>query len=271
MPSPAVRVERIPTLRDNYTYLIIDSETGEAAVVDAPEARPVIARVEKLGVRVVKVLSTHHHPDHSAANPELAAHFKAPVYGHQSDAARLPGFTNGVAEGDTVAIGRLKAQVIFIPAHTRGHVAYVLPGAVFCGDTLFAGGCGRLFEGTPAMMHEALNVKLAKLPDETRVYCGHEYTENNLRFAETLEPENAALRERIQRVRAARSKVASDWHDATEAEMTVPSTLREERDTNPFMRAHSAQLVASVRARMPDAPSDPVGILGAVRALKDKF
>ena len=271
MPAPSFRVERIPTQRDNYTYLIVDGETREAAVVDAPEAAPVIARVEKLGVRVVKVLSTHHHPDHSAANPELAKHFGAPVFGHASDSNRLPGFTNGLAEGDTVAIGRLKAQVIFIPAHTRGHVAYVLPGAVFCGDTLFAGGCGRLFEGTPAMMHEALNVKLARLPDETRVYCGHEYTENNLRFALTLEPSNEALRERMERVRAVRASVASDWHHASEAEMTVPSTLGEERATNPFMRAHSFELAANVRAKLPDAPTDPVGILGAVRALKDKF
>ncbi|HTO54512.1 MAG TPA: hydroxyacylglutathione hydrolase [Myxococcota bacterium] len=271
MPLPALRVERIPTLRDNYTYLIIDSETREAAVVDAPEAAPVVARVERLGVRVTKILSTHHHPDHSAANPELATRFKAPVYGHVSDAARLPGFTNGLEEGNRVAIGRLEAEVVFIPAHTRGHIAYVLPGAVFCGDTLFAGGCGRLFEGTPAMMHEALNVKLARLPDDTRVYCGHEYTENNLRFAQTLEPESAALRERVARVRAARASVASDWHDAREAEMTVPSTLAEERATNPFMRASSPELYAHVRARLPETPNDPVAILGAVRALKDRF
>jgi hydroxyacylglutathione hydrolase len=271
MPAPALRVERIPTLRDNYTYLIIDSGTGEAAVVDAPEAAPVVARVDQLGVRVVKVLSTHHHPDHSAANPELAARFGAPVLGHASDKSRLPGFTQGLEEGNRVAIGRLEAEVVFIPAHTRGHIAYVLPGAVFCGDTLFAGGCGRLFEGTPAMMHEALNVKLARLPDDTRVYCGHEYTENNLRFALTLEPGNTALQERMARVRATRAAPASDWHRATEAEMTVPSTLAEERATNPFMRAHSAELVASVRARQPDTATDPVSILGAVRALKDRF
>jgi hydroxyacylglutathione hydrolase len=121
------------------------------------------------------------------------------------------------------------------------------------------------------MMHEALNVKLARLPDDTRVFCGHEYTENNLRFAETLEPGNAALKQRIARVRAARASVASDWHDATEAEMTVPSTMADEKATNPFMRAHSAELVAQVRARMPEVQTDPVSILGAVRALKDKF
>src|SRR5262245_787507 len=265
------RVERIPTLRDNYTYLIIDEATREAAVVDAPEAAPVVERIEKLGVRLTKVLSTHHHPDHSAANPELAARYGVPVFGHQSDARRLPGFSDGLAEGDHVQIGGLTGGVLFIPAHTRGHIAYVFPGALFCGDTLLAGGCGRLFEGTPAMMHEALNVKLARLPDTTRVYCGHEYTENNLRFALTLEPANAALVERMARVRAARARVARDWHQAGEAEMTVPSTLADERATNPFMRAHSAELLAAVRARLPETPSDPIAVLGAVRALKDKF
>ena len=269
---PAIpRVERIPTLRDNYTYLIVDDATREAAVVDAPEAAPVVERIEKLGVRLTKVLSTHHHPDHSAANPELAARYRVPVFGHQSDANRLPGFTDGLAEGDHVRVGNLVAGVLFIPAHTRGHIAYVFPSALFCGDTLFAGGCGRLFEGTPAMMHEALNVKLARLPDATRVYCGHEYTENNLRFALTLEPGNPALVERMARVRAVRATVASDWHQASEAEMTVPSTLGEERATNPFMRAHSAELQASVRARLPETPNDPIAVLGAVRALKDKF
>jgi hydroxyacylglutathione hydrolase len=266
-----MRVERIPTLRDNYTYLVIDEKTGEAAVIDAPEAEPVEARVAKLGVRLTQVLSTHHHPDHSGANPALAARYRVPVRGHRSDAKRIPGFTDGLEEGDRVRIGELEAEVLFIPAHTRGHIAYHFPGAVFCGDTLFAGGCGRLFEGNPQMMHEALNVKLAKLPDATLVYCGHEYTEANLRFALTLEPGNAALVERMAGVKARRARAASDWHDATEAEMTVPSTLGDERATNPFMRASSPELVASVRKLLPDTPSDPVRVLGAVRALKDKF
>jgi hydroxyacylglutathione hydrolase len=266
-----MRVERVPTLRDNYTYLVIDDATNEAAVIDAPEAAPVIARVERLGVRVTKVMSTHHHLDHSCENPELAARFGAPVVGHRSDSARIPGFTDGVEAGDEVRVGGLAAKVLFIPAHTRAHVAYAFPGAVFCGDTLFAGGCGRLFEGNPQMMHEALNVTLAKLPDATLVYCGHEYTENNLRFALTLEPSNAALVERMARVRERRARAAADWHDATEAEMTVPSTLADERATNPFMRAHSAELQANVRKALPDTPPDPVSVLGAVRALKDKF
>ncbi len=266
-----MRVERIPTLRDNYTYLVIDPASNEAAVIDAPEAAPVIARIEKLGVRLTKVLSTHHHLDHSGANPELSKRYQVPVIGHASDSVRIPGFTTGVEEGDRVRVGGLEAEVVFIPAHTRGHVAYVFPGAVFCGDTLFAGGCGRLFEGNPQMMHEALNVKLAKLPDETRVYCGHEYTEANLRFAFTLEPENRALAARIARVMALRAHAAKDWHDATEAEMSVPSTLADERATNPFMRAASPELIANVRKQLPETAADPISVLGAVRALKDRF
>lgn len=265
-----MRIERIPTLRDNYTYLVIDEKTGEAAVIDAPEAAPVVDRVTRLGVRLTQVLSTHHHPDHSGANPELAARYRVPVRGHRSDAKRIPGFTDGLEEGDRVRVGELEAEVLFIPAHTRGHIAYHFPGAVFCGDTLFAAGCGRLFEGDPAMMHRALNVVLAALPAETAVYCGHEYTENNLRFALTLEPGNAALQERYKRVQERRARRAADWHDATPDEMTVPSTIGEEKRTNPFMRVESPELVASVRRTHPDAES-AVAILGAVRRMKDSF
>ena len=168
-------VERIPTLADNYTYLLVCEATREAAVVDAPETQPVIDRAEALGARVTKVLSTHHHPDHSAANPELARRYGAPVFGHASDESRLPVFTDGLEEGDRIEIGDQEASILFIPAHTRGHIAYVFEAsaALFCGDTLFAAGCGRLFEGTPEMMYEALCEKLARLPDDTRVFCGH--------------------------------------------------------------------------------------------------
>jgi len=237
-----LHVERIPTLRDNYTYLLLCRESGEAAVVDAPEAEPVIRRVDALGARVTKILSTHHHPDHAAANPVLAERWRAPVYGHASDAGRLAGMTHGLEEGDRVEVGRARARVLHIPAHTRGHIAYVFDedAAVFCGDTLFAAGCGRLFEGTPEMMFRAL-AKLAALPDETRVYCGHEYTESNLRFAAHVEPDNAAVREKLARVQALRARKAADWHDAREEEMTIPSTLGEERATNPFVRAGSAE------------------------------
>ena len=266
-----MRVERIPTLGDNYTYLIIDEATNEAAAVDAPEAGPVVARVDALGVNLTKVLSTHHHWDHSAANPELAQRYQAPVFGHASDAERIPGFTNGLEEGDRIKVGQLEAEVIFIPAHTRGHIAYVFPDAVFCGDTLFAAGCGRLFEGNPKMMHEALNLKLGRLPDQTRVYCGHEYTESNLRFALSVEPNNAATQKKMEWVRARRAKAASDWHDATEAEFSIPSTIGDEKATNPFMRVDSPAIIESVRKAHPASDADPVTILGHIRAMKDSF
>jgi hydroxyacylglutathione hydrolase len=250
-----LRVERVPTLRDNYSYVLVCEQTGEAAIVDAPEAEPLVRRVEALGCRVTRILSTHHHPDHSAANPELAKRYGAPVYGHVSDGDRIPGFTDGLTESSTMRVGREEARILFIPAHTRAHIAYVFDGAqaLFCGDTLFAAGCGRLFEGTPEMMFRALHEKLGRLPDATRVYCGHEYTEGNLRFALHVEPDNAAVKEKTLRVRRIRAGAAADWHDATPDEMTVPSTLAEERATNPFLRARDA------------------AELGARRAAKDRF
>lgn len=266
-----MKVERIPTLSDNYTYLIIDEATNEAAIVDAPEFDPVVRRVDELRVRVTHVLSTHHHWDHSGANPELAERYGTPVLGHVSDADRIPGFTHGLEEGDTLQIGELEAEILFIPAHTRGHIAYVFPEAVFCGDTLFAAGCGRLFEGTPEMMYRALVEKLARLPDETRVYCGHEYTESNLRFALHVEPGNRAVREKLEWVQNRRSKAAPDWHDATDAEMTIPSTIGEEKATNPFLRVDSPEIIETVRKTEPDAPTDGVSILARIREMKDGF
>jgi hydroxyacylglutathione hydrolase len=246
-----LRVERIPTLRDNYTYLIVCEASGEAAVVDAPEEAPVVARAEGLGVRITKILSTHHHYDHSQANPALAKRYDAPVYGHRSDEGRLPGQTHGLEEGDSVSVGREQARILFIPAHTRGHIAYVFDDAqaVFCGDTLFAAGCGRLFEGTPEMMYTALCEKLAALPDATRVYCGHEYTASNLRFAAHVEPDNAAVKKAIERVARIRANAAADWHDAGPDEMTIPSTIGDERATNPFMRSADAAELGRRRAQ----------------------
>jgi hydroxyacylglutathione hydrolase len=190
---------------------------------------------------------------------------------YASDERRLPGFTDGLEEGDRVAIGGLEAEVLFIPAHTSGHIAYVFDDAVFCGDTLFVAGCGRLFEGTAEMMYEALNVKLSRLADDVRVFCGHEYTRSNLDFALHVEPANRALQEQRAWVDERRSKAAPDWHDATDAEMTVPSTLREERATNPFMRVDSAEIQESVRKQYGECPSDPAQILGRLRAMKDGF
>jgi hydroxyacylglutathione hydrolase len=251
-----LQIERIPTLSDNYTYLVICEDTREAAVVDAPEADPVLARVQETGARVTKILSTHHHPDHAMANPKLAEAFGGvPVYGHVSDANRLAGFTDGVDEGDSVRVGNQTARVLFIPSHTTGHVAYVFDEAkaLFSGDMLFAAGCGRLFEGTAEMMYTALCVKLSALPDDMRVYCGHEYTRSNLEFAAHVEPDNADVARKLAWAREVRAKAAADWHDATPEEMTIPSTIGDEKKTNPFMRS-------------PDAAE-----LGRRRTLKDNF
>jgi hydroxyacylglutathione hydrolase len=250
-----LQIERIPTWQDNYSYLLICEETRDAAIVDAPEADPVVRRIEETGARVSKILSTHHHADHSMANPSLAERYGASVIGHISDSGRLPGYTEGVDEGDTVTVGNQTARVLFIPSHTTGHVAYVFDEAkaLFSGDMLFAGGCGRLFEGTAEMMYTALCEKLSKLPDDMRVFCGHEYTESNLRFAAHVEPDNTAVAEKLERVQKIRANAAPDWHDATPAEMTIPSTIGEEKRTNPFMR-------------VPDAAE-----LGRRRTLKDSF
>ena len=250
-----LQIERIPTWQDNYTYLLICDETRDAAIVDAPEADPVIRRVDATGARVSKILSTHHHPDHSMANPDLAKLYDAPVYGHHSDADRIPGFTNGLDEGDTIDVGNQTARILFIPSHTMGHIAYVFDEAraLVSGDMLFAGGCGRLFEGDAQMMYTALCEKLAALPDDMRVFCGHEYTEGNLMFAAHVEPDNQAVAEKLARVQQIRAGKAADWHDATPDEMTIPSTIGEEKATNPFMRSSDA------------------AELGRRRSLKDNF
>ncbi|MBW2267912.1 MAG: hydroxyacylglutathione hydrolase [Deltaproteobacteria bacterium] len=247
----SLHIERIPTFGDNYTYLLTCEATGEAAVLDAPEEQPVIDRIEASGAKVKKILTTHHHPDHCEAHPKLAEKYGAPVYGHVSDQNRLSGMTNGLEEGDSIRVGNEEARILFIPAHTSGHIAYVFDEAkaIFCGDTLFAGGCGRIFEGTPEMMYTALVEKLGALPDDYRVYCGHEYTESNLVFAAHVEPDNAAIREKLERVKKIRSHAASDWHDATPAEMTIPSTLGEERATNPFLRARNSDELGKIRAQ----------------------
>ena len=254
----------VPQLSDNYAYLLIDGETGEAAVVDCAEAAPVLAEVQRRAVRLTTVLATHHHFDHVGGNGDLLASVAGlRIYGSADDAPRIPGITHRVRDGDAVEVGRLRGRVILIPAHTSGHVAYYFPveRAVFTGDTLFAGGCGRLFEGDAAQMMASLG-KLSALPDDTRVYCGHEYTEKNLRFALTLEPANRALQEKMAAVETLRRA----------GRPTVPSTIGEEKATNPFLRTESPELAASVRTRRADVPAgDRVALFAAVRQLKDRY
>jgi hydroxyacylglutathione hydrolase len=257
-----VRVVPVAVLQDNYSYLVIDEEEGSAAVVDCAEVDPVLEAAERLGVTIRAVLATHHHFDHVGGNEEIARRIPVRVYGNAADASRIPALTDGVRPGDPVRIGRLVGAVLSIPAHTSGHIAYHFPRerTVFTGDTLFAGGCGRLFEGDSAQMMRSLAC-LAELPDDTNVYCGHEYTVRNLEFAATLEPENRAIADKLAWARSRRA----------EGQPTIPTTIASERATNPFLRTRSPELRRSIRARFPDADEDDVRIFAYTRRLKDEF
>ena len=255
-----MKITQIPLLRDNYGYLVVCEKTDQAAIVDPSEADPVLRRVEQEKVELVAILNTHHHRDHTGGNEGLLARHKLAVYGHKSDRNRIAGLTNGVDDGDELQIGEIKGNVFFIPGHTTGHVAYLFENNLFCGDTLFTAGCGRLFEGTPEQMHASLK-KLTALPDNTKVWCGHEYTESNLRFAMSVEANNPALVARFARVQGLRARGLS----------TVPSTMAEERETNPFLRWDSKEIQASVAAVAPGARLDPVSVFATVRKMKDAF
>jgi hydroxyacylglutathione hydrolase len=258
-----MRIVPIPVLADNYAYLIIDETTKEAGVVDPSEAGPVADAIRKEGVQLLSIINTHHHWDHVGGNKDLLKEFPGiKVYGHKRDKDRTPGITNLVDEGDTLSIGQHQGRFLFIPCHTSGHVALYFPEekAVFTGDTLFIAGCGRLFEGTAADMHNNM-VKLTALPDDTRVYCGHEYTVKNLQFALTLEPSNAKAQAKLQWAQDMRAK----------KQPTIPSTVAEEKELNPFVRVHNAELQANVKKQFPELKIDPVAILEKTRYLKDNF
>lgn len=263
----SLKVVPVPQLDDNYAYLVIDSASSEAAVVDVAEAGSVAAAASSEGVRITAILSTHHHYDHVGGNQDLITALSddaLKVYGHVDDASKIPGITNPLSDQDTFQVGGLGVRALFIPAHTRGHLAYWFEddGAVFTGDTLFAGGCGRLFEGDARQMKASLE-KLAALPDTTLVYCGHEYTQGNLTFAATLEPNNQALTQRREEVAALRAA----------GKPTVPSSIALEKATNPFLRSENSELRASVLAASADlaADSDADAIFAATRTLKDCF
>ena len=255
-----MNITQIPLLRDNYGYLVVCDKTNQAAVIDPSEAEPVLRRIGQEKVTLTAILNTHHHRDHTGGNEGILAAHRVRVYGHKSDRARVFGMTDGVDEGDEIQIGELKGKVFFIPGHTTGHVAYLFENNLFCGDTLFTAGCGRLFEGTAEQMHGSLK-KLMALPDNTKIYCGHEYTESNLRFAMTVEGKNPKLAARFERVQGLRARGTA----------TVPSTLEEEKLTNPFLRWDSEEIQASVKAAAPGSRGDPVSVFAAVRKMKDAF
>jgi hydroxyacylglutathione hydrolase len=234
----ALTVTGIPCLSDNYVWLLQDAATGAIAVCDPGEADPAIAAVERLGGRLDLILLTHHHGDHIGGVSALQARFGGKIIGAAADAHRLPKLDQAVRAGDTVSLGSAAGMVLETPGHTVGHIAFYFPDgpAVLCGDTLFALGCGRLLEGSAAQMHASLQA-LAALPPDTRVCCGHEYTESNARFALTVEPGNQALIARATHVRNLRAA----------GQPTVPTTIAMERAENPFMRAADVARLAAIR------------------------
>jgi hydroxyacylglutathione hydrolase len=254
----ALQVQQIPCLQDNYGYLIHDPGSGLTASIDTPDATAIGRALAGHGWKLDYILNTHHHSDHAGGNLALKAKTGCVIVGSRADAARIPGIDILVGEGDRFSLGAHEARIFETSGHTVGHICYVFDAdrAAFVGDTLFSLGCGRLFEGTPAQMWASLQ-KLMALPDDVRVYCAHEYTENNGRFAVTMEPRNVALAARVAEVAALRAA----------GRPTVPSTIGLEKATNPFLRPASPELRQTLG--MGTAPD--VDVLGETRRRKDQF
>jgi len=257
-----LEIHQVPAWQDNLSWLAVCTQTGSAAVVDGPESDPVLAYCRDHGIQLDGILNTHTHGDHIGINRDLARAGLLQgmrVVGPGSRPKDVPGITEPVFDGDTVQLGSAVGQVMLTEGHIDGHVCYLFDDVLFCGDTMFGAGCGYLFDGPPAKMFDSLT-RLAALSGHTRVCCAHEYTEDNLRFAWMLEPDNAALADRIQRV----------WRVRAEGGCSVPSTIGEERATNPFLRGDSPTLRAALAARLPAADlSTPVATFAAIRQLKD--
>lgn len=257
-----MQVFRISVLSDNYIFLLYDNKQNIAAVVDPAEAKPVLTKLHELKAELVAIFNTHHHYDHVGGNQQLIDKFpQLTVYGGSSDKGRIPGQQVFLEDGDRVSFSHRTAEVLFVPGHTRAHIAYYFSpenstetGELFCGDTLFAGGCGRLFEGTPAQMVNSLS-KIRGLPDNTRVWCAHEYTLKNLQFAMTVDGENPKLQQRFEQVKIHRSR----------QQATVPSLLGLEKHTNPFLRWEKPALRKATHSQ------DSVQTFARLRGMKDKF
>ncbi|KAL7209135.1 hypothetical protein ACSBR1_030809 [Camellia fascicularis] len=259
MTSSSLEVEMIPCLSDNYAYLLHDVNTGTVGVVDPSEALPVIDALSRKNRNLTYILNTHHHYDHTGGNMELKEMYGAKVIGSEIDRDRIPGIDMVLKDGDKWMFAGHEVLVIETPGHTRGHISFFFPGsqAIFTGDTLFSLSCGKLFEGTPEQMFSSLK-KIASLPDDTSVYCGHEYTLSNSEFALSIEPGNEALKSYAAHVAHLRNKGLP----------TIPTTLRKEKLCNPFLRTSSMEIRQSLK--IPDTANDAEA-LGAIRQAKDNF
>jgi len=252
-----MKVIVVPALSDNFSYLVVDKSTGNAFAVDPVAPDSMLEAAKKENATITHVLTTHHHSDHAGGNKDMAEKVHGVKVLGGDD--RIPAMTQKVGNGDHVAIGNIKVDVFFTPCHTSGHVLYLAKQdgeeAIFTGDTLFVAGCGRFFEGNAQQMHHALNTVIAALPDATKVYCGHEYTKKNLEFALTVDPNNAAVKQKLQ------------WAEAQlkKGEHTVPSTIGEEKKTNPFMRVVDPDFVKSLKQE------DHIAAMDHLRNLKNNF
>lgn len=255
---PGMEIIQVPVLSDNYVYVLRDVQSGKTAVVDPAVAQPILSVLNERDWKLDYILNTHHHADHTGGNRELKMVHHCQVVGADHDADRILGIDIRLKEGEAFHLGELEAAVIGVPGHTTGHIAYWFAGAdaLFCGDTLFSLGCGRLFEGTPAQMWTSLR-RIRDLPETTQIYCAHEYTLNNGEFALTVEPNNQDLKARVSQVRKLRR----------DGRPTVPSVLGEERRCNPFLRADRPEF----QGAMGMLGADPVSVFAEVRRRKDVF
>jgi len=253
-----LEIEQIATRNDNYVYLIRDISSNRVAAVDPSDADPVIEALNKLDWILTDIINTHHHNDHTGGNLELKEKYNCSITGPRADHDRIAGIDLDVGDGDRYFLGDSEAMVFDTPGHTRGHIAFWFPEsiALFCGDTLFALGCGRTFEGTPQQMWESLK-KLRNLPDETKVFCAHEYTQANAKFAVSVDSKNEKLLKRAENIDKLRA----------ENKPTVPSLLGDEKETNPFLRCDMESIANAVSL---DA-NDPVNVFAEVRLRKDNF
>ena len=253
-----IEIRQFPCLSDNYGFLVRDPETGVTATIDTPDAEAISREIDRFGGRLDFVLNTHHHPDHVGGNLALKSRWGASIIGPAGEAGRIPGIDRAVGDGDSVALGNRSAQVIETPGHTLGHVVYHFAddAVVFVGDTLFALGCGRLFEGSPAQMWASLK-KLRDLPDDTAVYCAHEYTWANALFALSVDGKNKALLERADAIKKARAA----------GQPTVPTSIGVERETNPFLRAEDPSLATALGL----GDETPLAVFAETRRRKDIF
>ncbi|MBB5020970.1 hydroxyacylglutathione hydrolase [Desulfurispira natronophila] len=256
-----MNVVTLPCLNDNYTYLICCPETNQAAAVDPGDSSVVLPEVKKRGLQLTTILCTHHHADHiGGLDVILSACNHVEVCGHVSDSGRIPGQNRFLKDSDALQVGSLRGKVIHTPGHTSGCVVYHFNDAVFTGDTLFSGGCGRLFEGSALQMHYSLNIKLSQLPDNTSVYFGHEYTANNLRYALEIDPSNVQLQHYDSQVKNNKTS-------------TTPSTMRRERAINPFLRCHEESLkeLVALKLHKPKQFCTPEEVFAVIREGKDNF